>query len=198
MFIYEKNKLNKETGVVEQSLNVTFEGNKPVETPDVVITKDGVTGIKSDSKAYVENTTTFYTGEGAYNLENNGIGDLSWSYSLVGRYFTSFSVNGEIIINSENNMERITLKECDYVGIGVDGTTSYNQINIIGAFPKTYGSYYTYELATISADLTNGGELIINMRTGEVSFNGTTATISEPERYLNAGATIFVTLSSGT
>lgn len=52
MFIYEKNKLNKETGVVEQSLNVTFEGNKPVETPDVVITKDGVTGIKSDSNAY--------------------------------------------------------------------------------------------------------------------------------------------------
>ena len=59
MFIYEKNKLNKETGVVEQSLNVTFEGNKPVETPDVVITKDGVTGIKSDSKAYIAfNTLT--------------------------------------------------------------------------------------------------------------------------------------------
>ena len=45
MFIYEKNKLNKKTGQVEQSLNVTFEGNKPVETPEVVITKDGVVGI---------------------------------------------------------------------------------------------------------------------------------------------------------
>ena len=94
-------------------------------------------------------------------------------------------------------MERITLKECDYVGINVDGTTSHNQINIIGAFPKSNGSYYTTELATISTDLTNGGELIINMRTGEVSFNGTNTTISESERYLNAGATIFVTLSQG-
>ena len=53
MFIYEKNKINEVTGQVEQSLNVTFEGNKPVETPDVVITKDGVTGIKSDSNAYI-------------------------------------------------------------------------------------------------------------------------------------------------
>ena len=52
MFIYQKNKINDVTGQVEQSLNVTFEGNKPVETPDVVITKDGVTGIKSESTAY--------------------------------------------------------------------------------------------------------------------------------------------------
>lgn len=52
MFIYEKNKINSETGKLEQTLNITFEGNKPVENPDVVIDKDGVTGIKSDSNAY--------------------------------------------------------------------------------------------------------------------------------------------------
>ena len=71
MFIYQKNKVNEVTGQVEQSLNVTFEDNKPVETPDVVITKDGVTGIKSDSKAY--------------------------SVAFAGQTnFTSFSVDGEI------------------------------------------------------------------------------------------------------
>ena len=53
MFIYEKNKRNSETGKLEQTLNITFEGNKPVENPDVVIDKDGVTGIKSDSNAYI-------------------------------------------------------------------------------------------------------------------------------------------------
>lgn len=59
MFIYEKNKRNSETGKLEQTLNITFEGNKPVENPDVVINKDGVTGIKSDSNAYIAfNTLT--------------------------------------------------------------------------------------------------------------------------------------------
>ena len=53
MFIYEKNKRNSETGKLEQTLNITFEGNKPVENPDVIIDKDGVTGIKSDSNAYI-------------------------------------------------------------------------------------------------------------------------------------------------
>ena len=40
MFIYEKNKRNSETGKLEQTLNITFEGNKPVENPDVIIDKD--------------------------------------------------------------------------------------------------------------------------------------------------------------
>ena len=66
MFIYQKNKVNEVTGQVEQSLNVTFEGNKPVETPDVVITKDGVTGIKSDSNAYF-----------GYNLDPSNVSSIS-------------------------------------------------------------------------------------------------------------------------
>ena len=73
MFIYEKNKINEVTGQVEQSLNVTFEGNKPVETPDVVITKDGVTGIKSDSNAY------------------------SFSYDGYPLTISSYSIDGEIV-----------------------------------------------------------------------------------------------------
>lgn len=79
MFIYEKNKLNKETGEVEQSLNVTFEGNKPVETPDVVITKDGVTGIKSDSNAYI-----------AFNTLDSEVSGITIS---------SISADGEIVEN---------------------------------------------------------------------------------------------------
>ena len=78
MFIYEKNKLNKETGEVEQSLNVTFEGNKPVETPDVVITKDGVTGIKSDSNAYT------------FSFNNFAIS-----------YYSSISIDGEVYTFTE-------------------------------------------------------------------------------------------------
>ena len=105
MFIYEKRLIDKSTGQANDTLNITFEGNKPVENPDVIINKDGVIGIKSD--AYIENTTTFYTGTGAYNSENNGIGSLDWSYSLVNRYFTSFSVNGEVIVTPENNMKNI-------------------------------------------------------------------------------------------
>ena len=73
MFIYEKNKRNSETGKLEQTLNITFEGNKPVENPDVIVTKDGITGIKSDSNAYL-----IYVED-----ENNNI--------------TSISADGEII-----------------------------------------------------------------------------------------------------
>lgn len=45
MFIYEKRLIDKSTGQANDTLNITFEGNKPVENPEVVITKDGVVGI---------------------------------------------------------------------------------------------------------------------------------------------------------
>ena len=52
MFIYEKRLIDKATGQANDTLNITFEGNKPVKNPDVIINKDGVIGIKSDSNAY--------------------------------------------------------------------------------------------------------------------------------------------------
>ena len=126
MFIYEKNKVNEVTGQVEQSLNVTFEGNKPVETPDVVITKDGVTGIKSDSTAYsfscdgIPITASSYSIDGeiaqysetsgsvltftksaGFNVTNVGSGDIPlFYYSAVNNngefIFTNFYINGEM------------------------------------------------------------------------------------------------------
>ena len=93
MFIYEKNKINSETGKTEQTLNITFEGNKPVETPDVIVTKDGITGIKSDSNAY---SLSFYTEQ--INLIN------------------SLSLDGEIVSIPELNTEYYSLTFTRYVG----------------------------------------------------------------------------------
>ena len=91
MFIYEKNKINSETGKLEQTLNITFEGNKPVENPDVVIDKDGVTGIKSDSNAYlvyVEATfaVTSISGDGEI---------ISYNKAGVFKRYLSWNTNGD-------------------------------------------------------------------------------------------------------
>ena len=119
MFIYQKNKVNEVTGQVEQSLNVTFEGNKPVETPDVVITKDGVTGIKSESTAYSFScdgnpiTVSSYSIDGeiaqysvssgsvltftksvGFNVTNVGSGDIPLFY------YSAVNNNGEFIFNN--------------------------------------------------------------------------------------------------
>ena len=45
MFIYEKRLVDRATGQANDTLNITFEGNKPVENPEVVITKDSIIGI---------------------------------------------------------------------------------------------------------------------------------------------------------
>lgn len=89
MFIYEKNKLNQETGKVEQTLNITFENNKPVETPDVVITADGVTGIKSDSNAYA-------------------------FLCSINTSVSSFNIDGEIISSSNTDTPISFFRYCGY------------------------------------------------------------------------------------
>lgn len=77
MFIYEKRLIDKSTGQANDTLNITFEGNKPVENPEVVITKDGVIGIKND--AYI------------------AINALSDEYSAM--TISSISADGEIVNN---------------------------------------------------------------------------------------------------
>ena len=79
MFIYEKRLIDKATGQANDTLNITFEGNKPVENPDITINKDGITGIKSESNAY--------------------------SFSTEGFPLTisSYSIDGEIVQYSESN-----------------------------------------------------------------------------------------------
>ena len=37
MFVYEKRLIDKATGQANDTLNITFEGNKPVENPDITI-----------------------------------------------------------------------------------------------------------------------------------------------------------------
>ena len=61
MFIYEKRLIDKSTGQANDTLNITFEGNKPVETPDVIINKDGVIGIKSDAYIAINALTSEYS-----------------------------------------------------------------------------------------------------------------------------------------
>ena len=77
MFVYEKRLIDKITGQANDTLNITFEGNKPVENPEVVITKDGVIGIKND--AYI------------------AINALSEEYSDM--KISSISADGEIVNN---------------------------------------------------------------------------------------------------
>ena len=79
MFIYEKRLIDKATGQANDTLNITFEGNKPVENPDVIINKDGVIGIKSDSNACIAIN--------ALSSEN--------SYMTI----SSISADGEIVNN---------------------------------------------------------------------------------------------------
>ena len=103
MFIYEKNKRNSETGKLEQTLNITFEGNKPVENPDVVIDKDGVTGIKSDSNAYI-----------AFNTLNPEVSGIAIS---------SISADGEIVknvnITEETGLENSPIIFKHSIGINI-------------------------------------------------------------------------------
>ena len=77
MFIYEKRLIDKSTGQANDTLNITFEGNKPVENPDVIINKDGVIGIKSD--AYI-----------AINALTDEVSNL---------VISSISADGEIVNN---------------------------------------------------------------------------------------------------
>ena len=104
MFIYQKNKVNEVTGQVEQSLNVTFEGNKPVETPDVVITKDGVTGIKSDSNAYMFITPFLSSSISSYIIDGE-----SQTFNIDGGFdtiSTLFTKSAGINITSRTGMNR--------------------------------------------------------------------------------------------
>ena len=127
MFIYEKNKRNSETGKLEQTLNITFEGNKPVENPDVIVTKDGITGIKSDSNAYLiyvedkDNITSISTDGEIINYKKAGLFNryVSWNTSTnvepmiilkngstidsYSDYFNTETVGtGEFVIDMEN------------------------------------------------------------------------------------------------
>ena len=165
MFIYEKNKINEVTGQVEQSLNVTFEGNKPVETPDVVITKDGVTGIKSESTAYSFScdeypfTTSSYSIDGkivqyngsngtnltftksaGFNVTNVGSGDIPLFY------YSAVNNNGEFIFNNFYiNDETPDVSAIGEYVIDMESKTihtpskDYDISSIISQYKKIYG-----------------------------------------------------------
>lgn len=79
MFVYEKRLVDKITGQANDTLNITFKGNKPVDNPDVIINKDGVIGTKSDSNAYI-----------AINALNDEVSDL---------VISSISADGKIVNN---------------------------------------------------------------------------------------------------
>ena len=138
MFIYQKNKINDVTGQVEQSLNVTFEGNKPVETPDVVITKDGVTGIKSDSKAY-----TF-----------SAWGDLNIS---------TYSVDGEIVpFNNYSGYTALPFaKSVGFNVTSIEGQSVY--FNIAGVDNGDSFTLMALEGPSTTFYFTSTGEYVIDM-----------------------------------
>jgi hypothetical protein len=139
MFIYEKNKINSETGKLEQTLNITFEGNKPVENPDVIVTKDGIEGIKSDSNAYIA-------------LFPNDTDKVS-----------SYSLDGEVIaISIEQNFRTFALTFKKSVGINLTNDL-YNYLYYI----RIHNDTYTYtELKTTEGDsiyLQDIGEYIVDI-----------------------------------
>lgn len=138
MFIYEKNKRNSETGKLEQTLNITFEGNKPVENPDVIIDKDGVTGIKSDSNAYV----------------------LGYSDSAELSGITSLNIDGEVFnVPPTASINYYPLPFKKYVG----WTTTNNNPNISLTY-KTDNYHYINSLSEYTDGVTVGyGEFIIDI-----------------------------------
>lgn len=100
MFIYEKNKINSETGKTEQTLNITFEGNKPVENPDVIVTKDGITGIKSDSKAYVGfvNGTSNLSALSSISIDGTVVRPDVFPFAV--KQYYGFNIQGNNVITS--------------------------------------------------------------------------------------------------
>lgn len=72
MFVYEKRLIDKITGQANDTLNITFEGNKPVENPEVVITKDGVIGIKNDAYIAINTLTSEYSAMTVSSISADG------------------------------------------------------------------------------------------------------------------------------
>lgn len=159
MFIYEKNKRNSETGKLEQTLNITFEGNKPVENPDVVIDKDGVTGIKSDSNAYV----AYYTPNGSVD-----IGQLS-------TYISSYSADGEIV----NSLPYIPVTFNRYFGFNFVGGNYETPAIITVVFYNTKtGSYEQLEFD--QEDIYDGTD-VQKFKKGEFIFDAKNLTLQKPD-----------------
>lgn len=166
MFIYEKNKLNKETGVVEQSLNVTFEGNKPVETPDVVITKDGVTGIKSDSNAYI-----------AFN---------TLSAEVSGITISSISADGEVAgnvnINEQTGLEHSPILFKHSIGINI---TQYEAEQAKNIFTICDKNGTTQQIMPIDEDGFS------NIQIGEYIFDIDNKTVDTPMGIYNINKSFY-------
>ena len=118
MFIYEKNKRNSETGKLEQTLNITFEGNKPVENPDVVINKDGVTGIKSDSNAYL-----------VYDTSNGDATEVSVD-GVLNNYFAGIFRR---YLNWKTSSSDVAIKLVKKDGNTIDCNSQYYEIATAGA-----------------------------------------------------------------
>lgn len=134
MFIYEKNKRNSETGKLEQTLNITFEGNKPVENPDVVIDKDGVTGIKSDSNAYL-----VYDKSGGDVTEIKVDGEINgYVAGIFRRYLTwnTSTMNAEIyLVKKDGNTIDCNSDYFDNITAGI-GEFAIDMENLTLTTPK--------------------------------------------------------------
>ena len=141
MFIYEKNKRNSETGKLEQTLNITFEGNKPVENPDVIINKDGVEGIKSDSNAYIVDVRHIDT-----------------------TIISSFSIDGEIVTtdSSEYVFEAIAKR---YVGFNL--LTANKTFTIFNLYHNSIFEQYSIDIDIIGEYIIDFKEQTLKKPNGE-------------------------------
>lgn len=139
MFIYEKRLIDKSTGQTNDTLNITFEGNKPVENPEVVITKDGVIGIKSDSNAYIA------------------------QFPNDTEKVSSYSLDGEVIaINIERGFHTFALTFKKSVGINLTNDL-YNYLYYIRIRNDTYEYCELKSSAQDTIHLQNVGEYIVDI-----------------------------------
>ena len=157
MFIYEKNKRNSETGKLEQTLNITFEVNKPVENPYVVIDKYGVTGIKSDSNAYI-----------AFNTLNPEVSGITIS---------SISADGEIVknvnITEETGLVNSPIIFKHSIGINI---TQYNTEEAKTIFTICDKNGNTQQILPYD----EGGFGFSDIQIGEYIFDIDTKTVNAP------------------